>query len=57
LHDPDRGITKQYVRDTIFTARDRYGLLTSFGKGRPGGKLTPKALDLIAQSQAGGSDD
>lgn len=42
--------TPEYVRDTITDARRRYGLLTaSPGRGRSGGTLTPKALDLIAQ--------
>jgi len=37
-----------FVRDTVGTAR-RYGLLTKTGRGRAGGQLTPKALQLIGE--------
>jgi hypothetical protein len=46
----ESGNTPEYVRDTITDARRRYELLTaSPGRGRAGGTLTPKALDLIAR--------
>lgn len=33
------------------TQARRFGLLTSLGRGRPGGQLTPKAWDLLAPKQ------
>jgi hypothetical protein len=44
------------VRDTVTDARRRYDLLTSSGRGRAGGALTPRALDLIAERTKGQND-
>ena len=42
------GVDRAYVRDTINDARHRYHLLTNPGQGRTGGRLTEKALSLLA---------
>jgi len=44
-------LTETYVRDTITDARRRHGLLTKPGQGRAGGRLTDKALTLIAERE------
>jgi hypothetical protein len=45
----ERGLPSDYVRDTINTARRTHHLLTDPGRGRAGGQLTAKALQLIAE--------
>jgi hypothetical protein len=42
------GWTTTYARDQVHAARER-GLLTSLGRGRQGGTLTPKAERLLHQ--------
>ena len=41
-----------YVRDAIYKARNERGLLTPAPKGRAGGQLTSKAVQLLSESEA-----
>lgn len=41
------GVTPTTVRDRIYKARNQYGLLTPAFPGRPGGKLTNRAIQLL----------
>jgi hypothetical protein len=45
-------LSTSQVRNILYEARTR-GLLTGKGQGKPGGELTPKALDLLRHNDQG----
>jgi hypothetical protein len=47
------GVSEDTARKRIWTARDR-GLLTDAPAGRPGGRLTPKARELLSRQRRTG---